>query len=160
MDISGNLNCTGTVGAVVHLPNDNWTRLYNVQSPENWFEDFGSGQLAGGKSVVKLESNFAQTVNSSVDYHVFLTPNGDSRGLYVAKKTATSFEVREQDGGTSSIAFDYRIVAKRKGYENVRMENVSQRQQQIAASDRRRMTRKNNAGVKPPAIARQVVARH
>jgi hypothetical protein len=56
-----------------------------------------------------------------MDYHVFLTPNGDCKGLYVTKKTANSFEVRELGGGKSSIAFDYRIMARRKGYEDVRM---------------------------------------
>jgi hypothetical protein len=55
-------------------------------------------------------------------YHVYLTPLGDCNGLYVANKTATSFEVRELRGGTSDPAFDYRIVAIRKGYEGVRME--------------------------------------
>ncbi len=40
--------------------------------------------------------------------------------LYVTSKTATSFEVRELGGGTSSIRFDYRIVALRKQYGNVR----------------------------------------
>jgi hypothetical protein len=154
IDISGDLNCTGTVGAVIHLPNDNWTRFYNVESTENWFEDFGSGQLSEGKAVIKLESNFAAAVNSRVDYHVFLTANGDSHGLYVAGKTATSFEVREQGGGMSSVAFDYRIVSKRKGYENVRMENVTERQRQIAASAQRRITQKNSGGVRPPAQAR------
>jgi hypothetical protein len=29
--------------------------------------------------------------------------------------------VHELGGGTSSVAFDYRIMAKRKGYENVRL---------------------------------------
>lgn len=43
--------------------------------------------------------------------------------MYVTNETATSFEVREQGGGTSSIAFDYRIVAKRRGFENVRLED-------------------------------------
>jgi hypothetical protein len=50
-----------------------------------------------------LEPTFIQTVNTAMDYHVFLTPNGDSRGLYVVAKTATFFEVREQGGGTSDI---------------------------------------------------------
>ena len=68
-----------------------------------------------------LESLFGETVNTGVDYHVFLTPNGDCKGLYVAQKSAGSFVVRELGGGTSSIAFDYRIMAKRKGYEQVRL---------------------------------------
>jgi hypothetical protein len=150
IDTSGDLSCTGAKGAIVNLPDTRRVRLYAMQSPDNWFEDFGSGQLSSGKSVIKLDSTFAETVNSSLDYHVFLTPNGDSRGLYVARKTATSFEVREQGGGTSSVAFDYRIVARRKGYENIRMEDVTERQQQIAASAQRMMTQRNNGNVRPP----------
>ncbi|MGA8491700.1 MAG: hypothetical protein WB711_14840, partial [Terriglobales bacterium] len=153
MDTSGDLVCTGTKSAAVKLPDDRWVRLYAMESPDNWFEDFGSGRLSDGKSVIKLESTFAATVNSNVDYHVFLTPSGDSRGLYVAKKTATWFEVREQGGGTSSIAFDYRIVARRKGYENIRMADVTERQQQIAASTQRMTPQKNNGSVRPPAQA-------
>jgi hypothetical protein len=150
IDTSGDLACTGTKGAVVNLPDNRWVSLYAVESPDNWFEDFGSGRLSAGKSVIKLDSTFAATVNSSLDYHVFLTPSGDSRGLYVANRTATSFEVREQGGGTSSVSFDYRIVARRKGYENIRMADVTERQQQIAASAHRMMTQRNNSNVRPP----------
>ena len=39
----------------------------------------------------------------------------------MSQKSATSFEVHELGGGTSSIGFDYRIMAKRKGFENIRM---------------------------------------
>jgi len=153
INTGGHLACTGSAGAVVGLADNRWVGLYAVQSPENWFEDFGSGQLSSGKSTIKLDSTFAETVNSAMDYHVFLTPNGDSHGLYVAKKTATSFEVREQGGGSSSVSFDYRIVARRKGYENVRMEDVTERQEQIAASAQRMTPRTNNADVRPPAVA-------
>jgi hypothetical protein len=153
IDISGDLSCTGTKGAVVQLPDNRSVQLYTMESPDNWFEDFGSGQLSAGKSVIKLDSAFAETVNSSVDYHVFLTPSGDSRGLYIAKKTAISFEVREQGAGKSNVAFDYRIVARRKGYENIRIADVTETQQSIAASAHRMMTQRNNGNVKPPAVA-------
>ena len=122
MDVSGNLECTGSKSAVV--PVDAGSRmvaLYAVEAPDNWFEDIGSGQLANGAAVIQLEPTFAQTVNSGVEYHVFLTPNGDCKGLYVANKTAGSFEVRELGGGKASIGFDYRIIARRKGYEQIRM---------------------------------------
>lgn len=122
MDVSGNLLCNGSKSAVV--PVDGGARkvaLYAVEAPENWFEDFGSGQLVNGSARVELESIFAQTVDTELDYHVFLTPNGESKGLYVKQKTATSFEVRENEGGTSNLAFDYRIVARRRGYENIRL---------------------------------------
>ena len=38
---------------------------------------------------------------------------GDCRGLYV-RKSGASFEVRELAGGTSNVAFSYRIVGRRK----------------------------------------------
>jgi hypothetical protein len=65
-----------------------------------------------GRATVKLDADFAKVVTLN-DYRVFLTPESDCQGLYVRKRGA-SFEVRELQGGTSSVAFSYRIVAKRK----------------------------------------------
>jgi hypothetical protein len=97
--------------------------LYSMGSPQNWFEDFGSGRLASGGATVALEPTFAQTVNTTTDYHVFLTPEGDCRGLYVSNKSASGFEVHELGGGQSNVSFSFRIVALRRGYENVRLED-------------------------------------
>ncbi len=121
--VAGNLSCSGTKSASVRIAEED-RLLYAVESPEVWFEDFGSGTLADGQATVTFEPLFAQSVNPSVDYHVFLTPLGDCNGLFVAEKTPTGFTVRELNGGSSAIAFDYRIVAKRAGYEDVRMELV------------------------------------
>ncbi|MBV8674146.1 MAG: hypothetical protein JOZ33_11985, partial [Acidobacteriaceae bacterium] len=101
--------------------------LYAMESPQHWFEDFGAGRLENGSAAVALEPTFAETVNGASDYHVFLTPEGDCRGLYVSRKTASGFEVRELGGGQSTVAFDYRIVALRRGFENVRLEDVTER---------------------------------
>jgi hypothetical protein len=98
-----------------------------MESPQHWFEDFGAGQLADGAATVSLDPTFAETVNGAVDYHVFLTPEGDCRGLYISSKTASGFEVRELGGGRSTVAFDYRIVALRRGFESVRLEDVTDR---------------------------------
>ena len=97
-----------------------------VQSPENWMKDFGTGQMQKGAAVVKIDPTFAETVAADASYHVFITPSGDSEALYVINKTATSFEVRESKGGTSSLTFDYRIVAKRRGYESMRHVDVTE----------------------------------
>jgi len=108
----------------VKLQDGREVALYAVESPENWFEDFGTGQLEGGVAEVSFEPEFLQTVDTAVDYHVFLTPNGDCHGLYVASKTSAGFAVRELGGGNATIAFDYRIVARRRGFENVRLQEV------------------------------------
>jgi hypothetical protein len=90
-------------------------------------EDFGSGLLQNGVAVVKIDPSFAETVSATAEYHVFLTPKGDSKGLYVINETPGSFEVRESGGGTSSLTFDYRIVAKRRGYEGQRLIDVTEK---------------------------------
>ena len=124
----GSLRCTGQLVAMTAAGGgERKVETYSVQSPENWMEDFGSGELQKGVAVVKIDPAFAETVSETADYHVFLTPNADSKGLYVINKTLTSFEVRESSGGTSSLAFDYRIVAKRRGYEAQRLVDVTER---------------------------------
>jgi hypothetical protein len=137
IDVGGNLGCTGSKSAVV--PVDGGTRkvaLYAVEAPENWFEDAGSGRLSNGAAVVQLESTFAQTVNGEVEYHVFLTPNGDCKGLYVTNKTGDSFEVRELGGGTANVGFDYRIMARRKGYETIRLADKTKQFDRVANEGR------------------------
>ena len=91
-----------------------------VRPPQNWFEDFGTSKLSAGTATVSLDVTFAQTVNTNMSYHVFLTPKGNCRGLYVTKETSRGFEVRELRGGKSNVQFDYRIFARRKGFEAIR----------------------------------------
>lgn len=126
MEENGNLTCAGIIsGATLRTTTavDGDTRaLYGVQSPQAWLEDFGTAQLRDGAAFVKLESLFAKAIQADGSYHVFLTPLGETQGLYVAQKTATGFEVREQGGGgVSDVAFDYRIVAQPAGDTGARM---------------------------------------
>jgi hypothetical protein len=126
----GALTCS-TVSPVVRAGDGRQVKLYDVASSENWFEDFGSGQLSGGVAQVSLDPTFASTVNTGEAYRVFLTPRGDCEGLYIGATTARGFEVRELHRGTSNVSFDYRIVAKRVGYESVRLEDVTGEETQL-----------------------------
>jgi hypothetical protein len=51
--------------------------------------------------------------------------------------------VHEQGGGTSNIAFDYRIMAKRAGYETVRLADLTRKfsEQQTRRNMRRHAVR-------------------
>ena len=115
----GNVAVNGTLTAqvkngVVAFPDGTQRVLHCMESPEHWFEDFGTAKLKNGRATVKLDGDFAKVVKRA-GYHVFVTPEGDCRGLYVRGKTAASFEVRELSGGKSSVAFSYRIVGRRRG---------------------------------------------
>ncbi len=118
----GNFAATGTKSAVVQTQDHGWRSLYAMESPEVLFEDVGTAQLTDGQAVVPIDPIFAQTVNLEQPYQVFLTPQGGYCALYVAEKTTASFTVRAQEGSSCQIAFDYRIIAKRLGYEDVRLE--------------------------------------
>ena len=124
--VKGNQTVNGTKSAVVKLKNGEGVSLYAVEASENWFEDFGSAKLKDGAAVVAIDPLYAETVNTEIDYHVFLTPRGECKGLYVTNQKGSSFEVRELNGGKSDIPFSYRIVAKRKGYEDVRLAKVKE----------------------------------
>ena len=110
----GNLVVSGTKSAAVPFPDGSQRALYCMESPELWFEDFGVAKLNRGRAIVRLDSDFAKVIQPA-DYHVFLTPRGDCRGLYyVPRRRAGSFEVRELAGGKSNVAFSYRIVGRRR----------------------------------------------
>jgi hypothetical protein len=114
---AGNAVVTGTLtagvkNAMVAFPDGTQRVLHCMESPEHWFEDFGTAKLKRGRAVIALDADFAKVITR--DYRVFLTPEGDCRGLYVRRKGALSFKVRELTGGNSNVAFSYRIVGRRK----------------------------------------------
>ena len=122
--VTGSLMVAGSKNSVVPIGKNKLALMYAVESTENWFEDFGSGRLHNGVARINIDPQYARAVNTNVSYHIFLTANGDCRGLYVDSKTPGSFVVRELGHGRSNVSFDYRIVAKREGFEDVRMEQL------------------------------------
>jgi hypothetical protein len=120
----GNVVTTGTKSAGFRQQDGSYRLLYAIESPENWFEDFGEGQLAGGKAEVALDPRFAELIVVH-NYQVFVTPYGDSKGLFVVDRRPASFRVQEQQAGTSDVCFAYRVVGKRKDVVATRWARVS-----------------------------------
>lgn len=94
---------------------------YTPQVAQPSLEDFGEAELTDGAASVALDPKFAAAIDGKMRYFVMLTPEGDCRGLYVARRDNSSFTVRELQGGQSSIAFTYRIVAKPLGDDAARL---------------------------------------
>ncbi len=108
----------GTKSAVV--PTEEGSRLlYSEESSEVWFSDYGFGQLHEGQAVIAIDPLFAQTVNLSEPYHVFVQVYGNAE-VYVSNRTPQSFEVHLR-GGDPNVEFSYRLVAKRLGFEDNRL---------------------------------------
>jgi hypothetical protein len=98
-------------------------KMYSQESPENWFEDFGEGELINGRAHIELDPLFLETVtiNSRHPMKVFVQLNDDCNGVFV-KRGNTGFDVIELQKGQSNAPFTYRVVAKRKGFEDKRLQ--------------------------------------
>jgi hypothetical protein len=119
--VGGSFTVFGPKSAAVPHPDGTHRRLYCMESPESWFEDFGKGQLACGQADVTLDPDFAAVVNLD-DYHVFLTGYGD-RDLTVTEQTPTGFRVETKDAASTN-RFSWRVVAKRRDIAAPRFETV------------------------------------
>ncbi|MCK4597671.1 hypothetical protein KAU04_06505, partial [bacterium] len=118
---SGGLGGTGTKSAIVRTE-EGPKAVYCQESPENWFEDFGSGQIHGDRAEIRLAHDFRQTVTVT-EMHpmkVFITPNA-RLGEWWVKKGTTGFTLMAPEA-PDGAKFDYRVVAKRRGYEDLRLQ--------------------------------------
>ncbi len=120
-DAAGNFYIRGTY--YTFTPNERGTvvKSFGARTAQPTIEDTGTAQLVGGVASVALDRTFAASIDTTRAYRVFLTPDGDTRGLLVAAKTPTGFVVRETQGGRSTLGFDYRIVADAFGEGGRRM---------------------------------------
>ncbi len=84
--------------------------FYGTAARSARLEEDGEAQLQGGQAYVRLDPNFAATIDLRRPYLVFVTPEGD-RAMYVSGRAPAGFFVHEVGGGRSNVPFAYRIVA-------------------------------------------------
>lgn len=125
VDGNGNVAYHGTLSSFILTRTGQTAVAFATRSTTTNVEDAGSAQLINGTASVPLDPAFAASIDLSAPYHVFLTPGGDTNGLYIASKSATAFVVRETKGGHSTLAFDYRILANAVGHARDRMAFVN-----------------------------------
>ncbi len=63
--VQGNFQVSGAKSAAVPHPDGTHRLLYCVESPEAWFEDFGTGTITAGKAEVTLDPDFAAVVDTA-----------------------------------------------------------------------------------------------
>nr|WP_255723594.1 phage tail protein [Sporosarcina sp. ACRSL] len=115
--VVGDFNVQGSKNASVST-SQGMVNVSAYETAEYYFGDIGRGEVTDGECVIHIDSLFAETVNTDIQYEVFLTPYGKGQ-IYVDPDgmTPDSFTVKGDD-----IPFAYEIKAKRKGYEDVRLE--------------------------------------
>nr|WP_233446414.1 peptidase [Limosilactobacillus rudii] len=119
-NVSGNLSVSGSKNAIV--PTSRGMAAINAyETAEYYFGDIGEAQTnSDGIITVMIDPFFLETVNTVVPYQVFLTSYGDAN-VWITSRSANCFVVKSSK---PNIHFAWEIKAKRKGYENDRMEIV------------------------------------
>jgi hypothetical protein len=125
VDGAGDVAYKGQLQTLARTRSGATVQSYSATTTQPTVEDYGTGQLIAGSASVTLDPTFASTIDMTTAYRVFITPDGDTRGLFVATKTARGFVVRESQGGRSTVTFDYRIVATTQGQFGKRMSVAS-----------------------------------
>lgn len=110
VDGAGNVFYHGQLGHFANIGGATVVTSY-TQSTAPAMEETGTARLVFGQATVPLSASFARTADLRRGYQVFLTPGGDTRGLYVAAKYAGGFTVREVASGRGTLYFDYHVYA-------------------------------------------------
>lgn len=127
IDSAGNVFYHGTLNSFAKTRLGDNASTFETKAAIPSEDDWGAAQLVNGMTTVRLDPTFAQTLDPRQAYQVMLTPDADTRGLFIASKTPTSFVVREVQGGHGTFAFDYHVYAVALGHAGQRMSIVGNR---------------------------------
>ena len=102
---------------------------YEMTSPI--FGDIGTAETdENGECIIYIDDIFYETINSGIEYHVFLQKEGEG-DVWVDSKQQTYFSVR----GTSNLKFSWEIKVKQREYEYNRLESDIQRDRAIGVEN-------------------------
>ena len=116
--IGGSLSVAGTKNRIIDTENYDTRKQYCYETATPYFGDIGSGCTDNtGKCYIDINDIFSETVNTGVEYQVFLQKEwqGD---IWVEEKTDSYFVVK----GTENLKFSWEIKAIQKDYEFERLE--------------------------------------
>lgn len=109
---------TGAVAEIVPTPNHGRVKLFCPESPEYWYQDYGTVSMVNGQAHVELDPIMAEVivVDANNRIRVFATPVDmlNFEGVTVTNQTATGFDLVELNGATHSGTVDYQLIAKPK----------------------------------------------
>ncbi|OTA59854.1 hypothetical protein [Limosilactobacillus reuteri] len=120
-NIHGNFNVYGAKNSAVKTSQGD-VAVSAYETAEYYFGDIGEGQTdSNGAAYVGIEKLFNETVNTSIPYQVFITAYGPGN-VWVEQRKQDRFMVKSSQ---PNIKFGWEIKAKRRGYENTRLQKVN-----------------------------------
>lgn len=118
LSVWGGLTVLGNKNAVVPT-SKGMTAINAYETAEYYFGDIGKAKTDdNGQVLIQLDPLFLETVNTSIQYHVFVSPY-DNATVWVEQMDRGSFIVKSSK---PNVEFSWEIKAKRLGYEDTRLE--------------------------------------
>ncbi|MCB6333540.1 hypothetical protein LI292_10650 [Blautia obeum] len=134
--LQGNLEVRGTKSRVARTENFSDRLLYCYETPTPMFGDLGCGKTNDrGIAIVDIDPAFSETINSGIEYQVFLQKEGDG-DIWIAEKDTEFFMVR----GTPNLKFSWELKCIQKNFEHLRLD---EKEVQEAAQKDARDTQKD-----------------
>lgn len=116
--IGGSLSVAGEKNRIIDTENYDTRKQYCYETATPYFGDIGTAQTdETGKCYIDIDDIFAETVNTGVEYQVFLQKEGQG-DIWVEEKTDSYFIVK----GTENLKFSWEIKAIQRDYEFERLE--------------------------------------
>lgn len=116
--IGGSLSVAGEKNRIIDTENYDTRKQYCYETATPYFGDIGTAQTdETGKCYIDIDDIFAETVNTGVEYQVFLQKEGKG-DIWVEEKTDSYFIVK----GTENLKFSWEIKAIQRDYEFERLE--------------------------------------
>lgn len=120
-NVYGNFNVYGAKNSAVKTSQGD-VAVSAYETAEYYFGDIGEGQTdSNGVAYIGIEKLFNETVNTSIPYQVFITAYGPGN-VWVEQRKQDRFMVKSSQ---PNIKFGWEIKAKRRGYENTRLQKVN-----------------------------------
>jgi hypothetical protein len=129
LTVLGNISASGTKNRIVKTESYQTRLQYCYETATPYFGDIGSGCTdETGKCYIDIDDIFSETVNTGVEYQVFLQKEGQGN-IWVEEKTPTYFIVK----GTENLKFSWEVKVIQKDYEFERLEKMdnSEKEQTI-----------------------------
>lgn len=109
---------TGTVSEIIPTEEHGRVTLTCPESPEYWYQDYGTVEMVNGKAIIHLDQILADiiVVNEENPIRVACTPVGMPyfNGITIMSQTSNSVEILELNGGNHSGKLQYQLVVKPK----------------------------------------------
>lgn len=94
--------------------------VYSTSAMKVEISDRGKSNLNAGEIYVPFTQEFKNTISADPnELTITVSPMGNSNGVYILSYDVNGFTVKENNSGTSNVAFTWIAIGTRKNYETM-----------------------------------------